>query len=366
MVSRLTFLFLAACVCLAGMRPQCADAQEIKRVALLPFENISGEYGFKDLVMPHVKDILEEKGYRVVYGEEVEESLYRDRIRRTGAISKRNAGVLKERLNVDYVMVGTFYLFAFVRDNPQFGLSARIISPDDGSILWTETAGATGEDYTKILGFGTVRTTEDLVPKVVDKLFKDFPDFDEDFDIPSRSSLGSIFSIFGGDSESFVSEQYKSSPPVRVAILPFENLTERMGAAKIVTDVFLSEMFKSGRFELVELGEVEEASIEHDVWPYGGITDDGVERLRAPLGVDALILGTVEVYDEGLKRHATVPEIALYARMVSAREDSENRILWTCHVQKNGKQTQIVLDFGIVKSMVPLTSNAIIDMIDTL
>src|SRR3990170_2759786 len=42
----------------------------------------------------------------------------------------------------------------------------------------------------------------------------------------------------------------------KVAVLPFNNISGRKDAAKIVTNTYLTELFKSGRFRVEETGNV--------------------------------------------------------------------------------------------------------------
>ena len=366
-------LFIIAVLICGLCFPSYAGNGRTKRIALLPFENISGQTGLSGEVLTYLEDILKRKGYEVVSGKTVEAVLYKDRIRRTGGISVRNAAALKEVLGVDYVMVGTFYLFAMVKGNPQFGLAARVVSAD-GAVQWANAAGSTGEDFTRILGFGTLTTFPELIPKVITQLFYTLPGADEEFGPKWHASFqsgsrvtGAFGRVFGHRIvRTYVSEVYKLSRPARVAVLPFENFSERMGAARIVTDIFLSELFNAGIYDVMEAGEVEEKIVETDVWPYGGLVDEGVKRLRKSLDVDAVIVGTVESYDEGLKRFSSTPGVRLSVRMLSAREGEENKILWASYSEGSGKDTQLVLEFGLLRSILPLTSGLINDILSGL
>ena len=340
------------------------------RVALLPFENISGQANIAVVVMPKIRKALEGKGYSLLAEDDVEKLLHENRIRKTSGISIKNARIFREKLGVEYIVVGGFHLSAVVKDNPQFGLSAKIVSSDDASILWAESAGATGDDFTRILGFGTIKSMETLIARVVDSLFRSLPHAGHEFNGKHQvlSLPRGIFRHLYKTSvvDYFKKDELKGGPPLRVAVMPFENLTERAGSAKIVTNVFVTELFKAGIYDVVELGEADEKVIEGNVWVYGGVNYEGIKRLGKELKVDAIIIGSVETYNEGLKSETTLPEVELYARMLSAREGEDGSIIWTCHSFKRGKDTQIVLEFGIVKSMVPLVANAIKEMVGTL
>lgn len=78
----------------------------------------------------------------------------------------------------------------------------------------------------------------------------------------------------------------------RIAILPFENLTDFKGAGVIVTDEFNLQVGKLGRFDLVERLKVEELFKEQDMDTvrFDPLT---VAKIGKMLGAQGVILGSV-------------------------------------------------------------------------
>jgi len=339
-----------------------ARAREPVKLALLPFENVSGSIRSLRIIMPMLEGGLRERGYQVVSQERLEPFLSRHRIRNTGMLSRRQLQALREEFEVELAMVGSVDLFHDSEENPQWGLSSRLLSTEDGAILWAESAGLTGDDFTTILGLGTIRSGERLGREVVRLLFRTLPPAGGRFKVKegTRSPLRRFFGFKAG----YRSPILDSDPPKRVAILPFENASERRGAGRILTDLFTTALFQSGRFQVLEPGEVQEALIALGAAPYGAIDFETLKGLRERIGLDAVILGTVYTYNEGLKKGATTsPEVALDARMLQAET---GRILWFAAHARNGEEYQIVLDFGRIRSMVPLALKVIGEMLETL
>jgi hypothetical protein len=80
--------------------------------------------------------------------------------------------------------------------------------------------------------------------------------------------------------------------------------------------------------------------------------------------LDAVIVGRVEEYNEGLRPGtSTSPSIALDARMLDVRT---GEILWMGSHEARAEDLQIVLEFGKIKSMVPLGMKAIAELVATM
>ncbi len=115
---------------------------------------------------------------------------------------------------------------------------------------------------------------------------------------------------------------------------------------------------------MVDPGEVHHALQRLGLAPYGGIDLDALHHVGETTGVDAVILGRVQEYNEGLRPGAsTSPSIALDARMLDTKT---GKILWMGYHAARGEDSQIVLEFGKIKSMVPLAIKAIAELVGTM
>lgn len=345
---------------LAG--PGGATAQQALTLALLPFENVSGHVLGQRLIMPVVERGLIERGYRLVELERVETFLESNRIRNTGRLSQVQLAALRRETGADVALVGTVAIFNDSPTNPQWGLVARLLAADSSAIAWTASAGLTGDDFTRALGLGTITSAERLAEETVKALLGDLPRASEALALrrPWRLPLPRWL----GPRAAYRSPTLDSDPPRRVAVLPFENASERKGAARIVTDVLTSVLVRQGRFEVVESGSVSEALVAIGAAPFGNLTFETLADLRKKIEFDAVILGTVYSYSEGIKPGATTsPQVTFDARMLDA---ASGRVLWMAERSRAGDDSRIVLEFGKIRGVVPLVVEVASAMLETL
>lgn len=382
--SQLPFIILVTLLVLSAT--SFVNAQQPVKLALLPFENISGSIDSIPIIMPLVEQTLKEKGYRIISPGMIEPFLAKNRIRNTGMLSRSQLDSLRREFGVEMALVGSVDLFYQSEDNPQWGVSARLVSTSEGDIVWADSTGRTGGDFTRILGLGTITSGVELARQVVKILFQTLPPqasrlavpesagyrWEDSFgDVPSlgapapgpqrkESKKVNLFGAKGG----YRSQVLDSLPRWRVAVATFENFSERRGAGRILADVLTTALYLHGGFQVVDPGELHEALIALERTPYGGIDRATLVALKKRTGVDAIFLGTVYRYSEGLKQGATSsPEISLDIRMLDAET---GKILWFASSERTGDEYQIVLDFGIIRSIVPLILRVMEEMLATL
>ncbi len=331
------------------------------RIAVLPFLNVSGRLEAPGLIMPLIQTSLEERGYEVLKPDSLEPFLFRQRIRATEKLRREQLVGLGKEFGASLALVGSIDLFADTPGNPQWGVSGRLLATEDGRILWAGAAGVTGDDFTGFLGLGTITWPEDLAVKVVEKLFEDFPHLGVETEAGGRAGAARSRKLAG---RVFRDPTLDTDPPKRVAVLPFENGTERRGAALIVDDLMVVGLLRFGRFEVADPGEVANALQTLALAPYGAIDLDALRSVGDRIGVDAVILGRVEDYNEGLRPGtSTSPSIAMDARMLDTKT---GKILWMGYHEGRGEDYQIVLEFGKIKSMVPLAMRVIADLVGSM
>jgi TolB-like protein len=293
------------------------STQESERIVLMPFENFSEDIHAVDSVMPSIRKILEEKGFFVIDDASRDAFLLRERIRTTGCIGREAAGKMKQELNIKGIMMGS--VNSFTNDvNPTIGLSARLVRTSDCSMIWANNSSFTGEDFTTILGLGTIREIEKLRDKALDKLFNSLNIYPPDQKVKSTH---------------------------KIAVMPLENESKKGDAGMIATYLFLSALFKDGRFEPVEFGEVRRFMVESRLRGKGELDYANKDTLAGKTGVDGILVGTVELYNEG--NGNTPPEASISARLIDAHS---NRILWCNRYEVRGDDDIVILDWGRIRS----------------
>ncbi|VAX30257.1 hypothetical protein MNBD_NITROSPIRAE03-1457 [hydrothermal vent metagenome] len=323
-------LFFITNVCYAVQSSRGEERVLKERIALFPFVNLSEDRDALRYVMPVLRARLEGKGFDVVDEDSINRFLLKERIRATGYISRDMARKIGSELKVKAVLLGSVNLFSRGA-NPGVGFSARLIDSSSGLILWADNASATGDDFTAILGLGRIKNMDNLLPRVADRLLASFTA------MPSRK------------------ETKETKETYRIAVMPFRNNSGVRDAGMIATYMFLVELFKNPVFEPVEYGEVRRAVVDLRVRERGELDYRDMKALSDSLGVDGFLVGTVELYSDGLNA-SSPPEVSISARIVDARK---NRVLWCESCQLKGDDDIIVLDWGRIRSVDKVASRIV-------
>jgi len=149
----------------------------------------------------------------------------------------------------------------------------------------------------------------------------------------------------------------------RVAVLPFENLTSDRFADKKVRDVFVTSLLSTKLIDVPELGEVLKALESQGITTPEAITGEVAKSLGQILGVQGLVLGTVEEYAVNRTMAGSVPEIAVSLRMIDAKTGN---IIWSVsHTEKGGRILPTVFGIG-EDTLSEVTVKAAKRIVDTL
>jgi len=313
----INFLLLAFCFLLYATSVGHATQDGRETIALFPFENFSDDIHATEKIMPVVQEKLESEGYSVLDWATLERFLVRERIRSTGYISREMAGNIGKELHAEAVLVGSINTLDSGK-NPKAGFTARLVNTSDGSITWSGHVAATGEDFTGILGIGTVKSIDELTVRMIDELFESF---------------------------SILMPRKEREAAYRIAVMPFKNESKIRGAGMIATYMFISELFGSRIFEPLSYGDVRDLVVALRVRSKGELDFRNIGSIAESSGVDGILVGTVEHYEE---EQASVPPLALIsARLIDART---GKILWYDGYQYRGDDGITIFDWGRLRS----------------
>jgi TolB-like protein len=147
----------------------------------------------------------------------------------------------------------------------------------------------------------------------------------------------------------------------KVAVLPFQNISGHGYAGRVVANAYVTELFNTGRFHVEEPGNIRQFMIQERVDTIGEMELGRLRVLGRRLRVDAIVVGTVEEFNDG--RRGDVPVVSVTARMVEA---SSGRIVWSGQNKRKGDDYTIVFDLGEVRTVTALTQKVVKEMIDTI
>jgi hypothetical protein len=149
----------------------------LKSIAVLPLENLTDNPESTAVVLEHIKRELKGKGWVLITkSETVEKFLSKRRVRYTGAITRLTVREMGKVLGIDAVLVGSVTQFSATKVKATVGVTARIVSALDGSILWVDNRAYTTRDFEGILGLGAVTSLDELSSIVVKDLANSIAD----------------------------------------------------------------------------------------------------------------------------------------------------------------------------------------------
>ena len=149
----------------------------LKSIAILPLENFTEEPKATEIVTEHIKKELKGKGWVLITKPEtVEQFLAKRRIRYTGAVTRLTVREMGKVLGIDAVLVGSVIQFKGSKDKSTVGVSARLISALDGSLIWADSLAYTTRDFEGILGLGVVTSIDEVSAIVVKDLVRSIAD----------------------------------------------------------------------------------------------------------------------------------------------------------------------------------------------
>ncbi len=97
----------------------------------------------------------------------------------------------------------------------------------------------------------------------------------------------------GMGSTVFVHQNYNFNFVEKVAVIPFENLSNDQGASARVSHLFITELLATDAFDVVEPGEVLNAISKLSLTRTDMLSEEQAKQLGKTLDVQAVILGSV-------------------------------------------------------------------------
>lgn len=111
---------------------------------------------------------------------------------------------------------------------------------------------------------------------------------------------------------------------MKVAVLPFENLTNYPNAGRIAAELLATELYQRGVFQLQEDTETRRSLAQLKIDPENLTSVAAAQQAAGLLEVDAVIVGSVSEfgYQQGLREE---PVVGLNARLIQA---GTGDVLW--------------------------------------
>ncbi|MGA1791050.1 MAG: hypothetical protein ACMUIM_06165 [bacterium] len=161
----------------------------------------------------------------------------------------------------------------------------------------------------------------------------------------------------------------------KVAVLPFENLSSDRFADKKVRDIFVTTLLASEVVDVPELGDI--LQIMNTIGIEAGqngfasqasrstatISKETARALGQALGVQGIILGSVEEYNIIRGTSGSFPEVSITLRMIDPKTGS---IIWAVtHTEQGGRILPSILGVG-EETLTETAIKACKNIVDTL
>lgn len=267
-------------------------------IAVMPVENLTGTPVPVDAVKRSLVQSMKRRGVNILGDEVMEKFLERHRIRYTGGLNREMGKALREETGANAVLFASLELFD-ESNPPKAALAARLVAAHgNADILWAEGVGIAGNDAPGFLLLGLIDDPSVAWEKAKGRL------------------LDSLTEYLSGNGprearrteKKFAPKSFHGVPPqipaekgmVSVAVLPFRNDSSRRNAGEILAHHFTRELSSTGKFEVVETGEVRQVLLQSRTIMEGGLSLPQADILHAALGVDLVVTGIVTEYQDSI------------------------------------------------------------------
>jgi len=298
---------------------QKAEVPSTNTVAILPFENFTDEPKAIPEIMPVIKEGLIKKGFEIITEGDINAFLCSKKVRGPSFITNRLIREAGKTLGVKLFLTGSVIKF-HDSNNPTLGLTIKLIDPETGRLIWADYQSSTGEDFSGLLMLGKIETMRELIQVVVDRLLSNL------------------------DKALLKAESHKR---LKIAVLPFKNVSKYPEAGMIVTELFTVSLFKSGGFEPVIPGDIKNLMVNLKIRHRGEINYKGLSSFAKILRIDAVITGTVLEFTDPVGG-SSPPIVSISARIL---DPAKEKILWYDHMRLDGDEKIIAFDWGKMRSV---------------
>lgn len=302
---------------------QPPEATPRPTLVLLPLQDRTGNPALADLVEQRLRDELG-TGFTLPEAVRVRDAMRRSRIRETRALRPQVAKRLAEEFGGDLFFSATLYR-ARQDPLPQISLAGRVVAAGKPELVWSGFQARSGIDEAGMLGRGM----EENLAVLARLASRDLAD--EFLGLPAEPPSG-----LPEVRDFFLRPGFSVDQVGTVAVIPFDVLTDAIGADEVFTDLALAVLHQRG-FRVANPGMVREILLQRGVLHRGEIDNLTRAALRAAVDVGDVFTGTVESYETG--EHQLNIHIGLSGRLVEAES---GRILWIGALEQETKARDII------------------------
>ncbi|MBI5442705.1 MAG: hypothetical protein HY900_16015 [Deltaproteobacteria bacterium] len=157
-----------------------------------------------------------------------------------------------------------------------------------------------------------------------------------------------------GGSKPYARADLPQIPPAKIAVLPFDNLSEAKGAGKTMENILLVELLKHSPFRALDPGEVAEALSQERIRLATAIPKENLRNLGQKLGVPLVVVGIVYEYGLDTAGSGGAAKLPIVAVTVRVLETATGEIVWASNVVRRGNDRETLFGVGREDSLLRL------------
>jgi TolB-like protein len=154
-----------------------------------------------------------------------------------------------------------------------------------------------------------------------------------------------------------------SSQLKKIAVLPLDNLSGEEGAGEKMTEIFVVELMRQGRFEVAEPGRVKKALMEKRIRTTRDLDLEAARWLGETLGLDLILVGSVLEFEIQESQNKPVPVVTVISRLMKA---DTGATLWAAYQSRKGDDRETLFGWGRITSLSQLGDVVASEMLRTL
>jgi TolB-like protein len=340
-------------------------------IAVLPVDNLTGGRAPLETVGRLLRTKLNEKGFRLLDDDVLEEFMKRYRIRYTGSVISQVSRAVREETGAAALLITSLEVFQET-DPPRVALFSRLVSSGERpEIEWIDGVALSGSGSPGLLGLGLIEEPDILLEMAIqclaESLARSLSETATDTAAPALSQndfsecdpRGNIVtsSAEGGGSRKHRPHEYFRSPIIdankrySVAVIPFLNLSERRNAGNILALHFVDWMFRNESLTVIEPGLVREQLLKYRIIMEAGPSFANAELLSSndSLGADLVLSGVVFDYQDAVG----VPTVDFSVKVI---EKTSRSVVWSSRSHNTGDDGVFFFDLGRVHTAHRLAS----------
>jgi TolB-like protein len=332
---RLIFLLAALGCCLTGS----SHAAPLQRIALLPVNNLSAGPLPEERLLGLFRETLQKAGVFVLPEEEMNSFLSKHRLRYTGGIDRNTAEALQSETGVEGVLVVTVHNYSETFPGRIALTLTLTTASSDPLVVQSGNAALTANDAPGLFDLGIVHDIKVLEIRAVSEAVKELF-------APAATQRGR-----GGEDRRYAPKLlFRDSGlnfdrPLRIALLPFKNQSNRRYAGEIISTLFAAQLAKLPQVIVVDPGAARQTMLANRLIMEGGVSLDQAQTLFGDLHADLILTGRVSEFVEA--GNGGVPKILFSAQLL---ERQTRRILWSIESRNSGSDGVYFFELGTVRN----------------